>query len=67
MEIITNESLIKRNARIGQIAMLAGLAVLIGGMYLSFQSPDQFSLSVAALSLYAGSRRLICRLSTKVR
>lgn len=49
MEIITNESLIKRNARIGQIAMLAGLAVLIGGMYLSFQSPDQFSLSVAAL------------------
>ena len=49
MNIITNEKLIKRNARIGQIAMLAGLAVLIGGMFLSFQSPDQFSLSIAAL------------------
>jgi hypothetical protein len=38
MNIITNETLIKRNARIGQIAMLAGLAVLIGGMYISFKS-----------------------------
>lgn len=49
MEIVTNETLIKRNARIGQIAMLAGLAVLVGGMFLSFQSPEMFSLSIAAL------------------
>ena len=49
MNIITNEALIKRNARIGQVAMLAGLAVLIGGLILSFQSPDQFSLSIGAL------------------
>lgn len=49
MNIITNEALIKRNARIGQIAMLAGLAVLVGGLILSFQSPEQFSLSIGAL------------------
>jgi len=49
MNIITNESLIKRNARIGQVAMLAGLGVLLGGMYLSFQMPDQFMISIGAL------------------
>ena len=49
MNIITNESLIRRNARIGQIAMLAGLAVLLGGMYISFTSKEQFTLSIGAL------------------
>lgn len=51
MNIITNETLIKRNARIGQIAMLAGLAVLIGGMYISFKSPGLFNFSILALFL----------------
>jgi len=50
MEIISNEKLIKRNARIGQITMLAGLGVLLGGMYISFTNPEEyFSLSIAAL------------------
>jgi hypothetical protein len=49
MNIITNESLIKRNARIGQVAMLAGLGVLGGGMYLSWKNPELFSLSIGAL------------------
>ena len=49
MNIVTNESLIKRNARIGQVAMLSGLGVLLGGMYLSFQVPDQFMISIGAL------------------
>lgn len=49
MNIVTNETLIKRNARIGQIAMLSGLGVLLGGMYLSFQVPDQFMISIGAL------------------
>ena len=49
MRIITNEGLIKRNARIGQITSLVGLVILIGGMVLSFQNTDQFALSLAAL------------------
>ncbi len=49
MNIIRNETLIKRNARIGQIAMFGGLLVLGGGMYLSFKYPDQVSLSLVSL------------------
>lgn len=50
MEILSNEKLIKRNARIGQITMLAGLGVLLGGMYISFTNPEEyFSLSIIAL------------------
>jgi len=49
MNIESNEKLIRRNARIAQISMIAGLVVLVGGMVLSFQSPDQFGLSLAAL------------------
>ena len=51
MKIITNESLIKRNAKIGQFAMLAGLAVLLGGMYISFKIPEKFSWSIGALMI----------------
>ncbi len=49
MNIESNEKLIRRNARIAQISMIAGLVVLVGGMVLSFQSTDQFGLSLAAL------------------
>jgi hypothetical protein len=49
MIITRDEKLIKRNARIGQMAMLAGLLILGGGMYFSFQKPDQVSLSLGAL------------------
>ena len=49
MNIVTNESLIRRNARIGQVAMLAGLGVLLGGMYISFTNAEQFGLSIGAL------------------
>ena len=65
MKIIKNERLIKRNGKIGQWTSLAGLAVLAGGMYISFQRPELFSYSLAALlvgftltqiSMYYGNR-----------
>lgn len=49
MEIFTNESMIRRNARIGQISSIAGLVVLGGGMYISFARPELFNLSMIAL------------------
>ena len=49
MKIIKNETLIKRNGRIAQFAMLGGLLVLAGGMFISFQRPEYFSLSLVAL------------------
>ena len=51
MKIVSNESLIQRNSRIGQITSLAGLLVLGGGLYISFQQPEQFALSWGALLL----------------
>jgi hypothetical protein len=50
MNIVINESLVKRNARIAQITMIAGLAVLGAGMVISFRFPDQYFVwSVGAL------------------
>jgi hypothetical protein len=49
MDIITNERLVKRNARIGQVSSIAGLAVLAGGMVISFTRPEYFGLSMGAL------------------
>ncbi len=49
MEINSNERLIKRNARIGQITSITGLAVLAGGMILSFTRPEMFTISLVAL------------------
>ena len=49
MRIITNDSLIKRNTRIGQIASVAGLATLGAGIFISFRNPDQISLYLGAL------------------
>ena len=51
MKIIKNEQLIKRNAKIGQWTSLAALAVLGGGMYLSFTRPQLFTYSLIALLL----------------
>ena len=51
MRVIKNESLIKRNGRIGQWTSLGALAVLGAGMYLSFQRPDLFAYSIGALIL----------------
>lgn len=49
MEIYSNERLIKRNARIGQITSISGLAVLAGGMILSFTRQEFFTYSLIAL------------------
>ncbi|MGW8250710.1 MAG: hypothetical protein ACWGO1_08720 [Anaerolineales bacterium] len=51
MNIETNDKLIRRNARIAQVSMIAGLLVLVGGMVLSFRSAEQFGLSLVALLL----------------
>jgi hypothetical protein len=51
MKVITNERMIKRNARIGQIATVSGLLVLVGGMVISFRNPSYASLAWVALLL----------------
>lgn len=51
MIIKTNERLIQRNARIGQITMLVGLVILLGGMFISFRMPERFDISLLALLL----------------
>jgi hypothetical protein len=48
-KVYTNEALVKRNSRIARITMLGGLLVLAAGMFISFQMPDQFALSLGAL------------------
>ncbi|HVN54208.1 MAG TPA: hypothetical protein VMT46_07750 [Anaerolineaceae bacterium] len=40
MRIVTNEALIQRNKRIGQIATFSSLAILAAGLILSFSSPN---------------------------
>jgi len=49
MKIIKNEKLINRNKLIGQWTSIAALAILGLGMYISFQKPELFSYSIAAL------------------
>ncbi|MFL7891872.1 MAG: hypothetical protein ACK2UM_15395 [Anaerolineales bacterium] len=49
MEIISNDRLIKRNARIGQVTSITGLVILAGGMFISFTRPEMFSISLVAL------------------
>jgi hypothetical protein len=51
MNIQRNDRLIKRNSLIGRYAMFAGLAVLLGGMFISFKYAQLFSLSMGALIL----------------
>jgi len=65
MRIITNEKLIKRNGRLGQLATITGLLVLVGGMYISFRYVEYAGFSWIALlvgfalsqiGLYFGNR-----------
>jgi hypothetical protein len=49
MNINRNDPLIKRNARIGQLTMFVALVVLAGGMFVSFQYPEQANWSFLAL------------------
>lgn len=49
MKIIRNDKLIKRNATIGQVTSLSSLVILGIGMYISFQKPELFNLSIGAL------------------
>jgi hypothetical protein len=51
MNIVRNDAVVRRNARIAQVTMLGGLLVLAGGMYVSFRMPEQFGLSLVALML----------------
>ncbi len=51
MNIQRNDRLIKRNSQIGRYTMFGGLAVLLGGMFISFKYQSQFSISMAALIL----------------
>ncbi len=51
MKIIRNEKLIKRNGKIANYAMIAALAALGGGMYLSLTRQDLVVFMVAALVL----------------
>jgi hypothetical protein len=65
MKIITNEKMIKRNSRVGQVATISGLLVLVGGMFVSFRYPNFAGLAWIALlvgfalsqiGLYFGNR-----------
>jgi hypothetical protein len=49
MKIIKNEKLIKRNGMIGNWISLGALAILGGGMYISFKRTDLFVYSLFAL------------------
>jgi len=49
MKIIKNEKLIKRNGTIGNWTSLGAIAVLGVGMYVSFNRPELFTLSLVAL------------------
>jgi hypothetical protein len=65
MKIITNDKLIKRNGRLGQLATIGGLVVLVGGMVVSFRYPMYSVIAWVALlvgfglsqiGLYFGNR-----------
>jgi len=51
MNIVRNEKMVARNAKIGSAITLVSLAVLGTGMYITFKRPDLFSLSIGALLL----------------
>lgn len=50
MKVVTNDKLIKRNQKIGNISSLASLGILVLGFVLSF-NPDQLTWAFAALLL----------------
>lgn len=49
MNVIIDEKLIKRNARIGQVLTIISLATLGAGMFITFQKPELLGISIAAL------------------
>jgi hypothetical protein len=49
MNIYIDQKLVKRNSRIGQGFMLAGLVILGAGMYISFKYTELFNWSLVAL------------------
>ncbi len=49
MKIVSNEKLIKRNKKIGQITTMTALAVLGIGLYFSFAQPEQITITFGAL------------------
>jgi hypothetical protein len=51
MKIYSNDRLIRRNSRLGQIASLAGLLILVGGMYISFTQQQLYAVAWLALLL----------------
>ena len=49
MIIVRNEKMINRNAFIGKYAGVVSIAILVGGMYISFKYPKQITYSLLAL------------------
>ncbi|MEI7846347.1 MAG: hypothetical protein WCK35_11135 [Chloroflexota bacterium] len=49
MKILIHEKNVRRNAKIGQYTSLVSLAILAGGMYVSFAYPAQLYISFTAL------------------
>jgi hypothetical protein len=65
MKVFTNDRLIKRNGRLGQVATISGLLVLVGGMFVSFRYPNfagyawvalLLGFALSQLGLYFGNR-----------
>jgi hypothetical protein len=49
MKIIKNEKLIQRNSKLGNYISLGALAILGGGMFISFNRPEWFAYSLVCL------------------
>lgn len=49
MKIVSNEKLIKRNKKIGQVLTMAALAILGIGLYFSFAQPEQITITFGSL------------------
>ena len=49
MNVVIDERLVKRNAKIGQILTIVSLVTLGAGMFITFQKPDLLPLSIGAL------------------
>jgi hypothetical protein len=49
MKVVTNEKFIKKKARLGQLASLAGIGILVVGLVISFQQPGLAQISFGCL------------------
>lgn len=49
MKIVSNEKLIKRNKKIGQVLTMAALAILGIGLYFSFARPEEITITFGSL------------------